>query len=219
MEMNNNSAYPNQRWKKWVDYLNILSNETNYLSKKRAIWKEYDKFVNENNLEDKYREIHKWIVLNFIDSILIGIRRMLDEHSDTISLVNFLSELKHDYALINIDKILTYHENSEAVTKAFKRFSSDDRNMDLDVIESDISKLTKDYDKVIRIINDNKAHKRSPNASNRIQGYLSYEDIGNCMNDVEEIFDSYYFLIANRSRNFMITHYGFNKLYNSTFSD
>lgn len=201
----NQKEYPTNQWAEWAQYVRNLKEELARLMLKRKIWRTFvDVLQNSSPSESTYL-VCEWINLNYVDSILIGLRRMLDDRKGKVSLIRFLQELKRDVSLLSFDRYLTLwtdsatEVNRRRASEAYRRFSSDGRNFDPDVIDSDISKLNNNYEKIIDFTNENITHKQKGENISAVDddnSDITYNQVHDALDEIAEILNSYILLLT-----------------------
>ncbi len=78
---------------KWLKWMDIIFGECQNLVIKKYHYDEYLKIVKSNPFIGTPDDFHQWAARNYYESALMGIRRLLDDHKDAVSLSKLLKEL------------------------------------------------------------------------------------------------------------------------------
>jgi len=90
-----NNRYPMQQWAEWALDIESIKDELVWLMGKRTIWKAHNESLRGTTITDATAIVHDWLRENYADSMLMGLRRILDGTKGTKSLLKLLEEL-HD---------------------------------------------------------------------------------------------------------------------------
>ncbi len=170
--MSKNLDHKLQKWLRWIEE---IQDDTTALLNKTDLYDRYVAVVKANpGIQDPV-DFHTWIMRNYFESALMAIRRLTDTHSDTISLMNLLRDIKASPELITKEFRLrdykkgTVDENglpdADAWTYAlgsesFKRdFCNGGEKLDAKVVELDMKELGAQIQIVETFIDNTLAHK------------------------------------------------------------
>ncbi|PIR37804.1 MAG: hypothetical protein COV34_02960 [Candidatus Zambryskibacteria bacterium CG10_big_fil_rev_8_21_14_0_10_42_12] len=196
-----NKKYPTSDWAKWAESISILKTDFVSLMTKREIWRALKNAYEKNSNYQIKQEAHQiidWINRNYVDSMLIGLRRIIDTSKDTVSLIKLLEEISKNPTVITFDRYQTlWTSGSEQVnrmraTEVFKRFSKDNRNLDVNIIKNDIRELKESNERFINIVNHHIAHK-GKDADNPP---LTYEELHAAFDKIAGILNEYHALLT-----------------------
>jgi hypothetical protein len=170
------------------------------LSRKRQIFRAHNESLKETPVNDATAVVHHWIRENYFDSMMIGLRCLLDRRSGTRSLPKILEELMRNRSAISFERYRQFLKSTkflrweEMAKEAYAPFTKDGRNFDSERVRSDLEKLEVQYQDLLHYINNRVAHWSSeptPDESNITIGLMHA-----MLDDVSAVFHDYYQLIA-----------------------
>ncbi len=196
-------SYPNQQWAKWAQEIEAFKDEFIRLMAKRVIWKAHNEALRETPVSDSTVVVHQWLRANYEDSMLVGLRRMLDGTKRSRSLLKILEELQGHTSVLSYDKFRTLWGDDDLAdrfsVRAYQRFSKDGRNFNPDVIKADIQKLKTRYKKIIDYTNETITHSQAPTDERTASAVPTYGEVHGAFDEIAEIIKSYLLLFTASS--------------------
>lgn len=195
-----NRSYPTQQWAEWARDIEGIKDELVWLMGKRTIWKAHNESLRGTTIPDSTVIVHDWLRENYLDSMLMGLRRILDGTKGTKSLLKLLEELRGQTALLSYDRFRTLWRDGEfgdsAAAKAYQQFSKNGRSFDPSTVEADIRRLNTDYAKIIDYVNTNVAHRKADPAQGSENATITYRDLHSAFDEVGGIINRYLLLLT-----------------------
>ncbi len=175
-----------------------------HLGEKRVLHRAHQDALQRCRIPDGTGSVHRWMLDNYADSILLGLRRTLDQNSRSFSLVKLLEELAKQHSVLTFDRYIELIGDSGTSEKSilpklfWSRFSADGRNLDQTRIRADIKRLLADHRIVLTYIDRVVAHRQDialgdPRES--VGAEISWSDLDRLFDDVTELFNEYYSLV------------------------
>jgi hypothetical protein len=196
-------SYPNLQWAKWAQEIDNFKNDLVLLMEKRVIWKAHNETLRQTNVTDSTVVVHQWLRANYEDSMLVGLRRILDGTKGTMSLLKFLEELKGNTSVLSYDRFRTLWGGDDlavrASVNAYQRFSKDGRNFNPEVIKTDIHRLKTRYKKIIDYTNENVTHYVTHTAKGTANTVPTYREVHSAFDEIAEIINGYLLLLTASS--------------------
>lgn len=172
------------------------------LGAKRLIHKAHVKELQDREINDGTSIVHRWIQENYADSMLIGLRRILDDNRDSFSLIRLLRRVERGHALLNIDGYIQLSAGQPGqlddwyVRALFTRFSTDGRTFDRQRIRLDIETLLANCEQVLHYINTAVAHQTARESdATAPETIITWGDLDTLFDSVTELFNKYYGLV------------------------
>jgi hypothetical protein len=217
--------FPTRQWAGWREDFEAIKGSLVYLAAKRKIHRAYRKALGDREIKDGTGVVHDWMDDNYADSILIGLRRIIDESKGSFSLVKILEGLKRNRSLLSFERYSKLLESTRGRrelgsapspaggakrvilagldAEGFGRmlysvFSSDGRNLEAGRIDADIGRLRADHSKIRDFINTIIAHRTPPDKMDSGGGpspEVTWEDVDQLFDDVGSLFNKYYSLV------------------------
>jgi len=217
--------FPTKQWGEWRKDFEAVKDSLVGLGAKRVIHRAHHKALGNREIEDGTGVVHDWMDDNYADSILMGLRRILDDSKGSFSFVRVLADLKKNRSLLSFErysKLLesTMESYQEVSTSSpgggakrfvpatvdkqgfgrmlYGTFSSDGRNLDAGRIDADIATLRAGHSKVLDFINTIIAHRKAGNTERRDGGpspQVTWQDVDSLFDDVAALFNKYYALV------------------------
>lgn len=184
-------SFPTEEWKRWAEHFYSIRNILMSLGEKRSLHKTHMEVLDQYETDDGTAVVHRWMLDNYADSMLMGLRRLVDSRRGTFSLVNFLKVIRKGRHVIRLDRFAAlwpreYQTESEAFRQhIYSRFSSDGRTFDREKIEQDIENLRENHDDLLSYINERVAH----TGANSTGGFDAERDFGVDWMDLDRLYD------------------------------
>lgn len=169
---------------------------------KRAIHRAHVEKLQDRQIEDGTSIVHRWMQQNYAESMLIGLRRILDKRRGSVSLLKLLEELEKNHVFFTCERYLQLWSNglpggNDLYPRAlYAIFSRDGRTIDRKRIRADIETLLTDYKSVQQYINSVVAHQSvSDSNATTVLTAITWEDLDNLFDEVTTLFNKYYRLV------------------------
>jgi len=130
-----------EKWKKWLEN---ISHEVSDLVTSRSIYYKFRQIVTDNSRINTGNHFFYWVETNYICTILMGIRRQIDNHSDAVSLKKLLSDMKDNCSLLSRElHLYNYNEQMKDLgNRTFDSLAGEAINVfPIERLEQDIQKL------------------------------------------------------------------------------
>ncbi len=202
--------FPSGEWAQWARDYEIIHGSLADLSRKRQIHKAHRRVLYQHEdvegreIEDGTVIVHHWMQENYTDSMLIGLRRIVDKTGGTFSFVRLLQQLEKKRPLITLERYLQLSRAGKSpredsfLKMLFSRFSSDGRTLDRRKIRADIDALLADHEVLLQYINSAIAHRASksdPGLAAEPSPTVTWEDLDRLFDDIDALFNKYYALV------------------------
>lgn len=185
----------NQKIEKWKKWLITISNEVRDLVRSCKIYSEIRQIVTSNPRINTSNLFYDWITRNYVDATLMGIRRQLDDHCDSVSLKNLLSDMKNNLDLLSRERHLALYSEERLClgNKGFDSLAGEGiNNFPLERLEQDIEQLEK-----IRSLHKTYVDRRIAHYDKvrKVEVIGTFKDLDNAVSSLEEIVSRYDLLI------------------------
>lgn len=192
--------YPTQQWGAWAQDVETIKDELVWLMGKRTIWKAHNESLRGTSITDSTVIVHDWLRENYLDSVLMGLRRILDGTKRTKSLLTLLEELRAQTSILSYDRFRTLWRNGEfgdiAAAKAYRQFSKDGRSFDPSTIEADIRCLKTDYSKILGYVNTNVAHRTADATQGSENTTITFGELHAAFDEAGRVINRYLLLLT-----------------------
>jgi hypothetical protein len=173
-----------------------------HLGMKRVIHRAHVKKLESRQIEDGTGIVHRWLQENYADSMLIGLRRILDDSKGTYSLIKLLRKLENHRASFAWEHYLRLWPDAQPPADdvypraLYATFSRDGLTIDRQRIRADATKLLTDHKRIREYINTAVAHQSAAdaNATTPVTS-ITWEDLDRLFDEVAALFNKYYGLI------------------------
>lgn len=170
------------------------------LGAKRLIHRAHLKALKDCDIVDGTGIVHRWIQENYADSMLIGLRRSLDNRKDSFSLIRLLRHVQSDRGFHTIDNFITLcarqHDYDEWYARAlYGRYSGDGGTLDRKRIDDDIKTVVAGSVTVLGYVNDFVAHQAANANSTTPSTPLNWADLDRLFDEITGLFNKYYGLV------------------------
>lgn len=199
-----NASFPTKQWESWRTDFDRVRQSLMHLGGKRVLHRAHQRSLQHREVGDGTAIVHRWLLDNYADSMLMGLRRILDRSRGSFSLVKLLEEIAQQHSLLTFDRYLKLlGEPGDDLDALFPKmlwsqFSADDRTLDRRRICDDIERLRREHQTVLEYIDTVVAH-RQESADRKIREGLGKEidwpDLDRLFDDVAELFIKYYGLV------------------------
>lgn len=204
-------SYPTKEWDQWAQDFDEVRSRVLDLGVKRQLHRSHRKVLHQH--EDVERQgitdgtviVHHWMQENYADSMLIGLRRVVDRTGGSFSFVKLLERLEKGRPLITLDRYVQLWSGDSTplddsfLKMLFSEFSSDGRTLDRKKIRADIDTLLSDHDLILKYINSAIAHYSIGRLSNapltEPRRNLTWEDLDSLFDDITSLFNKYNALV------------------------
>jgi hypothetical protein len=173
-----------------------------YLGTKRVIHRAHVKTLHNRQIEDGTSIVHRWMQQNYAESMLIGLRRIVDKRKGSLSLLKLLEKLEKNHALFTYERCVQLWSDGQPVVNDLRLralyaiFSRDGRTIDREQIRADVKKLLTDYRSVWQYINTVVAHQSvSDSNATTVFPAITWENLDNLFDEVTALFNKYYALV------------------------
>lgn len=188
--------------KAWIADFDSIRHSLIEMGAKRLIHKAHFKWLNDYHIDDGTGIVHRWMQENYADSMLMGLRRILDNRRGSFSLIRLLSKLERNHALFSVDGYVRLWASQQSdideqfVKALYTRFSSNHRTLDRRRIQEDVKTLLARGETVLRYINTVVAHKSASNGDTTAAAVaITWADLDNLFDEVAGLFNKYYGLV------------------------
>lgn len=135
---------------KWENWIEIIHKDIETILVDREIYKQYLQIVKRNIKIQTPSDFHNWIRKNYASSIVVGIRRQLENDRKVISLIRLLTEIEAHNSLLTRSWYKKKHHYDWAdvdFTNVAGKGDSFDKNIAHDDIKKlhDLGKNIEDY--------------------------------------------------------------------------
>ncbi|MGK7345579.1 MAG: hypothetical protein ACNS63_07200 [Candidatus Nitrospinota bacterium M3_3B_026] len=194
----------NELIKKWNGWIKDIEKDLTELLLSRHYYQELGEIVKSNSkLKADPANFHKWIVKNYGISIAVGIRRQIDSDSRSISLKNFLQDVKKNLYCITRDQFLignkaNQRSNDKIRNRYFDKLAGKGKKfVDSDIIQKDLCALSEKSKIIRKFVNKKVAHLDRGHA--KLKNLPTYDDLDDTLDLMEKTFNKYRTLIQYRS--------------------
>ncbi len=186
----------------WVQEFELIKRSLMYLGAKRVIHRAHEKALHNRQVEDGTSIVHRWMQQNYAESMLIGLRRIVDKRKGSLSLLKLLEKIEKNRALFTYERCVQMWPdgqpmaNDSRLRALYASFSRDGRTIDRKQIRPDIKKLPTDYRSVWKYINATVAHQSlSGTNATAVFPAITWENLDNLFDEVTALFNKYYALM------------------------
>lgn len=174
------------------------------LGMKRVIHRAHLEVWSRHEVKDGTGVVHRWMEDNYADSMLMGLRRVLDKSRQSFSLIKLLEDIARKHSLLTSDRYvelwrLRQEANDDSFPRMlYTRFSSDGRSLATSRIRDDIDRLRGDHDDLLKFIDSVVAHREDANRKDPSSGpspEVTWADLDRLFEDVAALFNKYYDLV------------------------
>jgi hypothetical protein len=175
-----------------------------HLGGKRVLHRAHQESLQRHQIRAGTAIVHRWLLDNYADSVLMALRRLLDRSRGSFSLVKLLEEVAQQHSLLTFDRyrelLGELGEGKDALfpKMLWSRFSADGRTLDRRRIHADIERLRTDHQTVLEFIDTVVAHRQNPSATDLSEGLskeIDWPDLDRLFDDVTTLFNQYYSLV------------------------
>ncbi|MCH7666049.1 MAG: hypothetical protein IH936_08995 [Acidobacteria bacterium] len=161
--------------------------------------------MNRHQISDGTSVVHRWMADNYADSMLMGLRRIVDRNRRSFSLIRLLKDIEKNSSLLNVDRYVelwrraTASDDDVFPRMLFAKFSSDGRTLNGGKIRADVKRLQDDHEDILKLINTAIAHREDPQTSDPRSGSSSdatWADLDRLFDDVASLFNKYFDLVS-----------------------
>jgi hypothetical protein len=147
-------CFPTNQWEEWGRDFESIRTSLVSLGEKRAIHIAHREVLAHHKVDDFTSIVHHWMQENYAESMLMGLRRLIDKgfrNRNTFSLVTLLEDIKNKSSEITLDKYVEMGHRAQTsspdsfLRKLYARFSSDGSTLDSEKISSDIRSSIQRY--------------------------------------------------------------------------
>ena len=170
------------------------------LGAKRLIHRAHLKALQRSEINDGTGIVHRWMQENYADSMLIGLRRILDNTKGSFSLIRLLRYVQSNGDFHTVDNFIqvctSQHGYDDWYARAlYARYSSDGCTLDRQRIEDDIKTVLAGSDGVLRYVNTVVAHQAANANSTTPSTAITWEDLDRLFDKITGLFNKYYDLV------------------------
>jgi hypothetical protein len=184
----------NQKLEKWDRLLSTIYEDMTQQATSRTVFRETAALVAANPLVPKESDFFDFLERWYVDSVVMGLRRQVKIHPDSVSLAGLLEDIAQNPALLSRQRFVGLYPPGESsrAEKAFdKHIGSGAKHVDPAVVRADLDKLkqlaTGCEEYADRLI----AHRdRRP-----LQAVPTYPELNAALDFSEALLQRYYLLI------------------------
>ena len=170
------------------------------LGAKRLIHRAHIKALQRSEINDGTGVVHRWMQENYADSMLIGLRRILDNTKGSFSLIRLLRYVQSNRDFHTVDNFIhvceSQHGYDDWYARAlYARYSSDGCTLDRQRIKDDIKTVLAGSDGVLRYVNTVVAHQAANSNSTTPSTAITWEDLDRLFDEITGLFNKYYDLV------------------------
>jgi len=168
---------------------------------KRLIHQAHLKRLNERRFDDGTGIVHRWMQESYADSMLMGLRRILDNNRGSFSLVRLLGNLERNAALFSFDGYLKLWVGQQAdideefARALYTRYSTDGKTINRRRIQEDVKALLVRGKTVLRYVNTVVAHDSASVVNSTPAVAITWADLDKLFDEVTALFNKYYGLV------------------------
>jgi hypothetical protein len=186
----------------WIVDFDWIRRSLAEMGAKRLVHKAYLERLHDRQIEEGTEIVHQWMQENYADSMLIGLRRILDGSRGSFSLVKLLGKIEQNRAHFTIDRYVRLCASQQAridgwyAEAMYARFSSDHRTLDRRLIQADVKALLASGSAVLRYTNTFVAHSRDRRRDTTTADLeITLKDLDKLFDEVTALFNKYYGLV------------------------
>jgi hypothetical protein len=196
--------FPTAQWAKWGQGFESIRSRLISLGGKRVIHRAHHELCSSYSDEDAAGTVHQWIDDNYAESMLMGLRRVLDQARGSVSLIRLLKQIEKNHSLLTFDRYLRLCRRAMALDDdwfprmLYAKFSSDGHSLDPARIQADIKKLQDDHAETMTYINTVVAHQEDAARKDARSGpspEVTWANLDGLFDDVCALFTKYYDLV------------------------
>jgi hypothetical protein len=183
----------------WISEFDSIKHSLVNMGAKRLIHNAHLKWLSGRPIDDDTGIVHRWMQENYADSMLMGLRRILDGRRGSFSLVRLLGNLERNAALFSFQgyvKLWTSQQgdiDQQFVKALYARFSTDHRTLDRRRIREDVKDLLAKGETVLRYANTVVAHNSASDNDPTVAAVaITWADLDKLFDEVAELFNKYY---------------------------
>lgn len=202
------SRFPSARWADWAGQIGDLQSRMVNLITKRKIWNSYTESLRGATPSEAESVVHEWLQQNYVDSVAVGLRRVLDATKGTRSLLKLLESMERGSVELSFDNFSYFWRLDASAFAAqdaremYRPFTKDGKEFDVAVLRRDRARLKTENSVLIKYVNDFVAHANA-NANGVVAPPITYGELHKAFDDVAEVANKYYTLLTCAS---MLTH-------------
>jgi len=180
-----------QRWKRWLGH---IREDITTLAVHRHIYREVTGMISANPRLQVPSSFYDWVRIAHVNDMTLGIRRLVDWDSRSISFIRLIEEIKdHPEVLTRRRYVALYRTGLKRLGhRDFDRFARPGRNeINPALIARDRQALVKAQERLRRFVNKHVAH-RSRYPMRRLP---TYADLDACVDPLEGLLKKYVLLL------------------------
>jgi len=198
------NEFPTEQWARWARDFIALRTSLMDLATKRALHRAHMVALEKWQEDDGTGVVHQWMVENYADSMLIGLRRLVDKTRGVLSLVKLLEAIAQNHAAFSITRYLEFWQctypgiNVARARFAYARFSRDGRTFDQEQVRADLRKLEEDHEDILAHIDAVVAHREHPSRDELREDFksgprpeLTWQHLDRLFDDIGALFNKY----------------------------
>ncbi len=195
------ASFSTDTWAEFGRNFDTILNSLMSLGSKRVIHQAHIAFLDRHEITDGTTVVHHWMQENYADSMLIGLRRVLDTSGSSLSLIKLLEQLEEDCAVFTIDRYLRLFTEKDSprgssfLRMLYSKFSSDGTTLDRRKIRADIDSLLASHSTLLEYIESTIVRHRHTSSEDLPSGpssAVSWADLDRLFDDVVSLFNKYY---------------------------
>ena len=193
--------YPTEKWAALAEDAGHIKDELIHLVGKRVIWMAHNESLKGLSIDDATSIVHDWLRSNYRDSMIVGLRRILDDTRGVKSLVKLLEKTSKNSHEFTFERFAALYTNDlgefglELATRDFSHYSKGGKQIDRKLIEADIKRLKTDFKRIIDFANKwvTHSHQNRPDPAIPLP---TYDDLHKAFDDVGEVMNKYLVLLT-----------------------
>jgi hypothetical protein len=146
--------------REWLAYLDRMSPEITSLVRSRNIYQTLREIVGSNPKVATPITLHNWISVNYAHTSAIAVRRMIDDDTDTVSMVRLLLDVRYHAESITREWHRTLYpgDKREADRRFAKHAGRRAKRLEKRVVQGQIDELMSCREELLPFINRRLAH-------------------------------------------------------------
>lgn len=188
-----------QKWKRWLDE---IGNQLGWLLTSHDIFEELRHIVDSNKKIQSPDLFYRWILDNYVARVTVGIVRLNDCDTRTISLRRLITEISENPDAMTRDYYVSGYTNKApvdigAADRGFDNFAEKgDKHISPDKLNEDIA-LLDEKTRVIKIFRDKWVAHFDQNRQDKL--LPTFEDVKDALAAIDRTFCKYYLLLTRGS--------------------
>lgn len=190
--------YPSEKWRTIAADAEQVRDELIRLMVKRQLWRDHNQALKGDGVEGPTALVHHWIHDNYLDSIVIGLRRAIDSSKGVVSLRKVLDEIAKNCSEFTLERFKKLYGNphEQLAELDFKAYSCNGITIDQALVRRDIKKLREDHRRLIDLANHRVAHFQPSMPEQASATPVTFRDLDHALDGVVEVMNKYLVLLT-----------------------